>query len=137
MRIEGCCTLNVMAVFIQVGINIMPCIHGFKEIEIVLGEKLYATLEARGETPKIYTVADNGEQKEFCRRMCYRVGTLSAIIVGCITKRMEAIAAAVALSELLIDCDTCCEKGFGSSNCCKDLKFVFHQVCQQHLLDGL
>ena len=125
-----------------------PCFHNhnlkyeerfvFNEIApIVLGEKLYATLEARGEIPKIYTVSDNREDKEFCRRMCYRASTVSAIIVGCITKRKEAAIAAAALAELLIDCEICCTEGWGSKNCCKDLKWVFHQVCQQHVLDEL
>lgn len=129
-------------------IHHQPCFHDhalkyeerfvFKEIApLILGEKLYATLEAKGETPKFYTVSDHQENKEFCRRMCYRVGTISAIIVGCITRKKEAAIAAAALSELLIDCDICCTEGFGSENCCRDLKWAFQQACQQHLLDGL
>jgi hypothetical protein len=110
----------------------------FKEAApILLGETLYATLEERGETPKIYTVADETGEKEFCRRLCYRVGTISAIIVGCITKKKEAAIAAAALSELLIDCETCCTEGWGSKNCCKDIKWALEQVCKQDLLDGL
>ena len=129
-------------------IHHQPCFHNhelryqesivFKEIApLILGDKLYATLEARGETPRIRTIANGGENTHFCRRMCYRAGTLSAIIVGCITRKKEAIAAAAALGELLIDCDVCCEEGWGSSNCCRDIKWVFYQACQQHLLDGL
>jgi hypothetical protein len=125
-----------------------PCFHNhdlkyeerivFKEIApLILGEKLYATLEKRGETPKIRTVADRKEDSHFCRRMCYRAGTVSAIIIGCITKKKEAMVAAAALGELLVDCDICCNEGWGSENCCRDLKWVFQQVCQQHLLDGL
>lgn len=69
--------------------------------------------------------------------MCARASYLSAIIVGCITKKVEAMAAATALGELLVDCDICCKEGWGSKNCCSDLKWAFHQACQQHMLDGL
>ena len=83
----------------------------FKEIApVILGEKLYATLEERGEILKIRTVADKKEDSHFCRRMCYRAGTISAIIVGCITKKKEATAAAAALGEVLVDCDVCCSQ---------------------------
>lgn len=129
-------------------IHHQPCFHQhdlnnferfvFKEIApIALGKELYAKLESQDEMPKIRTVADNHENKRFCRRMCARAGYISAIIVGCITKRVDATIAILALGELLIDCEDCCEEGWGSKNCCSEIKWAFKQACQQHMLDGL
>lgn len=110
----------------------------FKEIAPkLLGKELYAIMEARGETPKLRTVAYNDADTSFCRRMCARASYLSAIIVGCISQKPLAIAATWALGELLVDCENCCDEGWSSKNCCKDIKQAFEQVCQQHLLDGL
>ncbi len=129
-------------------INHQPCFHNhpisktesfyFHELAPrLLGEELYATMVKNQQTPKFYTVADLDEDKEFCRRLCGRASILSAIIVGCITKKAEAIAATMALGEILLDCDNCCNEGFGSKNCLKDIKTVFWQVCQENLLEGL
>lgn len=125
-----------------------PCFHDhelkyeerivFKEIASkLLGKELYALMEERDETPKIRTVANNDEDKEYCRRMCGRASYICAIIVGCIVQKSLAISATWALSELLLDCENCCNEGWNSKNCCKDIKQAFEQVCQQHLLDGL
>lgn len=125
-----------------------PCFHHhglkyseriiFKEVApIALGKELYAKLEAQDALPKIRTVDDNHESKEFCRRMCARAGYVSAIIVACITKRADAAIAIAALGELLIDCETCCKEGWGYKNCCRDIKWAFKQACQQQMLDGL
>jgi tetratricopeptide (TPR) repeat protein len=126
-------------------IHHQPCchVHGlsnqerivFKEIApILLGEKLYALLEEKEQIPKIRTVTDGKGDSHFCRRMCYRAGIIGALIVGCLTRSKEAVIAALALSELLIDCEVCCEDGWTSKECCRDLKWALHQVCQQNWL---
>lgn len=69
--------------------------------------------------------------------MCSRFSYISAIIVGCITKKVEAAMAIAALGELFIDCEICCEEGWGSENCCGDIKWFLNKVCKQDLLDGL
>lgn len=94
-------------------------------------------MEERGETPKIRTVTNHEGDKESCRRLCARASYICAIIVGCVVQKPIAIAATWALGELLVDCENCCNEGWGSKNCCKDIKQAFEQVCQQHLLDGL
>ncbi len=128
-------------------IHHQPCFHNhelngyetfvFKEIAPkILGKELFALMEERGETPKIRTVANNNDE-EFCRRMCARASYICAILVGCISQKPLAIAATWALGELLVDCENCCNQGWGSKNCCKEIKQTFWQVCQQHLLDDL
>lgn len=129
-------------------IHHQPCFHNhemkyeekiiFKEAAPkLLGEELYAMMEAREETPKIYTVANNTHDNQFCRRMCSRATTIIAVIVGCITQKAQAAAAIMILSELMIDCDICCNEGWGSKNCLEELKWVLSQVCNQNLLDDL
>lgn len=129
-------------------IHHQPCFHShelsnherivFKELApVLLGKELYAILEEKGETPKIRTIANKEGDSEFCRRMCARASYISALIVLCITKKSAAMAATVALGELLVDCDVCCKEGWGSENCCRELKWALKQACQQDMLDGL
>jgi tetratricopeptide (TPR) repeat protein len=128
-------------------IHHQPCMHDhqLKKAECIifhevtpklLGEELYTSMVKSKQTPKIYTVAQLDDQEE-CRRLCARASYISAFIIGTITKSSLAGAATIALGELLLDCETCCNEGWGSKNCLREIKTIFWNTCQQHILDDL
>lgn len=136
--------------YVEKGFKIyrQPCFHDHAVIEeeaivfdeiapFLLGREVVNALTANKQTPKFFTIKNNDESVFSCRRMCHRATNIMSIIISCITKKATAGAACLAIGELLVDCEVCCEDGWGSENCCKTIKAVFWNACQQHLLDDL
>lgn len=102
----------------------------------LLGANIIDAMTKNNQTPPIYSVSDIMDDKEFCHLICARASYVTAMIIACISnKNPQAILSAMALGELLLECEKCCDKGWGSQNCLKNIKSAFTDKYQNLLED--
>jgi hypothetical protein len=135
-------------------INRQPCFHLHELISTdkmvinaivseVLGQNIIA-FQHQGELVpsncicsigKFMQKGENGNSG--CESACIRLGGYAAIAVTFIPNKTVAASALAALVEFQINCQICCEKGWGSDKCCSTLKWIIITTLNMDPLDGL
>lgn len=122
-------------------IHRQPCFHYHKfstDDKFVINEILATALgndiltqQKQGKLiPGNCHCGQTNESKEFCAETCkwlVGIGELAASFIPHIPTR---IAVMIAIIKFDVECERCCEEGFGSENCCKGLKSILEKVSQ-------